>query len=532
MRSRNVRIFFLLIFILISSVGYIKGCNSPEYPKQHPLPDSLKKKPVVIPKDSAISVAAGKQYEKSEFHELFFGTHYRDLWAECVKVPVFDIAETHGGMKVIKRGGNMQTLNLRLESKDGKMYTMRTIDKDQSKVLPRYVRNKVFVSIVRDQTSALNPYGALVIPPLAEAAGILHTNPRIYFIPYDPNFGKYADLMEGRVVLLEEFPDETWVDTDVFGGAKDIVSSAKMLSERFTSTRAAIDERAFARARLFDLWINDWDRHSGQWRWAEFGNDSQVVFRPVPRDRDIAFYKFNSGLLPKLVLIFNDKFQSFGYDFENISGLIKNGTYLDNLVLNGMSEEEFVGIARDLKCRLTDSVITSAIRHWPREVFAMEGGETISKLKVRRNKLEDAAKEYYKLLYKEVTIAGTDEREKFIVERKDDHHTAVTILDEHDHVYYQHVFDHRTTNEITLYGLNGEDVFLVKGKVNKGILVNLYGGMDNDEYRDESFVKGYKKKTRIYDTKADNLIEGGEETDDQTSSDPDVLFFERSGARR
>jgi hypothetical protein len=35
--------------------------------------------------------------------------------------------------------------------------------------------------------------------------------------------------------------------------------------------------------------IGDWDRHYDQWRWAEYKKKGQVIYRPIPRDRDQAF---------------------------------------------------------------------------------------------------------------------------------------------------------------------------------------------------------------------------------------------------
>jgi hypothetical protein len=32
--------------------------------------------------------------------------------------------------------------------------------------------------------------------------------------------------------------------------------------------------------------IGDWDRHYDQWRWAEYKKKGQVIYRPIPRDRD------------------------------------------------------------------------------------------------------------------------------------------------------------------------------------------------------------------------------------------------------
>jgi hypothetical protein len=47
--------------------------------------------------------------------------------------------------------------------------------------------------------------------------------------------------------------------------------------------------------------IGDWDRHYDQWRWAEYKKKGQVIYRPIPRDRE--FSKFDGALLSILMTI-------------------------------------------------------------------------------------------------------------------------------------------------------------------------------------------------------------------------------------
>lgn len=536
MKRKTIRIFFLITIACIAFTSYLKGCNSTVYPKQYGLSlqkkDSLDSLYTVDYRDSIIKIAAGPQYKRGNFHEIIYGVHHREIWSLPVKMNVFDIGTDKGGFKVVKRGGNMQTLNLRLQNTEGKRYVLRTVDKDQSKALPYFLQNKVLVFIIRDQTSALNPYGALVVPKLAEAVDVLHTNPELVFIPYDKRFNEFADEFEGRVALLEEYPDKSWINSETFKHAENIVSTTNVLAGRFSSQKVKIDEKAFAKARLLDLLINDWDRHVGQWEWAEYKEGDKSIYRPIPRDRDMTFYNFNTGLLPKMVLAFNPKFQTFDYEYKNIKGLVKNARYIDRTIINSITQEEFIAIANDMKTALTDAVITDAVKEWPEEVFEVLGAETISKLKVRRNQLDKIAKDYYEILFKETTIVGTDKEEKFTVERMDDDHTSVTMESKKGEVLYHHVFNHKITKEVSLYGLDGSDEFIIKGKTKEGILINVYGGEQYDKIKDESSVKGYLRKTRIYDTKLNNEIEAGEETENLTTYDPDVLYFDRVGIRK
>ena len=526
MKRRLFRVSILFILILLGLTGYIKGCDSCVLPKQKPI-----SYPSENNSDSIVTVAAGQHYEQGELHEIIFGEQYRELWALPIEMPVFNITKINGGMKILHKGGSMQTLNLRLEDKEGKEYVLRTVDKDNANALPSALRNKVLNFIIRDQTSALNPYSALIIAPLAEAAGIFHTNPKLYYIPSDPNFGQYQQEFERRVVMLEEQPDESWIESDLFGKPVDIISTGSMLENKFTRQDILLDQQEYARARIFDLWINDWDRHADQWRWAEFKDDGITVYKPIPRDRDIAFFKFNSGILPKLVTLFNPKFQSFNYGYGNVEGLVKNAKAIDNLILNRLSKKDFINIAKELEQKLTDSVIIEAISHWPEEVIKKSGVETLSKLKTRRENLVKAAEEYYTIVFEEVVITGTDKEETFIIERLNDNETSVKVLDEDDKIIFQQTYLRSVTEEITLYGLKGDDSFLLTGNASKGLLVKIYGGEGKDKLRDHSFVKGYKNKTKVYDTERGNDFEFGPETEDLTTSDPRILYFDRTGER-
>ena len=62
-----------------------------------------------------------------------------------------------------------------------------------------------------------------------------------------------------------------------------------------------VDQQWVLKSRLFDLYIGDWDRHDDQWRWARFNVKGKgKMYRPIPRDRDNAFF-INQGLIMSIV---------------------------------------------------------------------------------------------------------------------------------------------------------------------------------------------------------------------------------------
>src|SRR5215203_916657 len=53
-------------------------------------------------------IIAGKKFERSKWHNLFWGSHYRKEWSTPVRVKNFYLDTAKGGLKVIKEGGSRQ----------------------------------------------------------------------------------------------------------------------------------------------------------------------------------------------------------------------------------------------------------------------------------------------------------------------------------------------------------------------------------------------------------------------------------------
>src|SRR5205823_9648717 len=123
------------------------------------------------------------------------------------------------------------------------------------------------------------------------------------------------------------------------------------------------DQHAFIKARLFDMLINDWDRHEDQWRWGAVEEKNDVkIFKPVPQDRDQAFFKFNGVLLKFLIGASGQKyFQSFANTIPNVQWFNYEERDLDRLFANGMTLADWQNAATELQQSLTNSVIEQSI---------------------------------------------------------------------------------------------------------------------------------------------------------------------------
>jgi hypothetical protein len=478
---------------------------------------------------------AGGHYQRSRLGTFFLGQHWRELWTIPIEVPVFDFARTLGGTKPGKMGGGMQTTSLNLTTADGRSFVLRSLDKDPVGVLPPFWRHSLLADLVRDQVSAANPYAALVAAPLSEAAGLLHTNPSLVFLPARQVQNQpYRHRLADRLFLLEEKFSSRSVAA--FDSALGIYDSVEMLDRHFRYPQHLIDQRAFLRCRLFDILLGDWDRHEGQWTWVAYQAGPFVRYEPIAKDRDQAFSRYQDGLLPWLLTreVAIPKFGHFNENLNKITPYTVNGAFLDERALNALQQQDFLQAARALQTALTDQVIDQAVRHFPAPVYKRVGRDTADKLKQRRRQLPQAALAYYRHLARNVVVAGTDEKEKFVVRRLNDRQTLVQVflVSAADSVLgrrYQRLFNRNETDSITLHGLAGDDEFDLSGQVDHGITIKVVGGLGADVIRDRSVVSQEQEKTLVFDTRKGNEILWGPETVDKTTDDISVHNYDREG---
>ncbi|NDK57047.1 hypothetical protein [Pontibacter fetidus] len=521
----------LLALITIS----ISGCARKNFYAKTPVTDpavykQLLQNPATI---DSVTIQAGKHYKRGALHRLFWGTHYRSVWNEPVTLPVFDKTRIKGGLEFEKLGGGFQTTSMTLTDSTGFTYALRSIDKDPVSVVPGIWRKTFVANILRDQTSAINPYGSLVVAPLAQAAGIPHSTPVYYYVyPNDTTFGEHNERFSDNVFMLEEKYDGKDAITPALGDAEDLVGSEDVLNKRYTDDDHFIDQPAFAKARLLDLLINDWDRHEGQWDWAEYKKNGNTIYKPIPKDRDNAFYRFQDGIIPWL---FSRnwairKFESFDEEYNDVYALTMNSSFIDQRALAQVTRQQFDSLALEMQAALSDQVIENAVKQFPASVYKLEGEKTTHKLKSRRDQLPEAAAEFYKILAKVPLVVGSDKEEEFKVKRLNSNETEVTVTRKSDDaIVFRRTFYTSETEEIKLYGLAGDDEFEIEGEVDKGIKVTIVGGRGEDEIKDKSEVKSGGKKTWVYDTKRGTELEKGPNTKDKTTNDVRVHAFDREG---
>ncbi|MEJ7912250.1 MAG: hypothetical protein WKF70_03785, partial [Chitinophagaceae bacterium] len=463
----------------------------------------------------AIVVTAGAQYNKSKLHQVLWGRHYRKEWATPVRMPLFYLDTAAGGLIPYEAGGGRQSKSLRLRTAAGKEYVIRSIDKSFGKALPPIFQNTFVEDAVNDQVTIAHPFAAVTIPLLAEAAKIYHTWPQIVYIPKQTGLDTFNEAYGNNLYLFEQRPDENWEEAANFGFSKNIISTENLLKKLFEDTDHQVDQTAYVRARLFDIFIGDWGRHEDQWRWAADKSGKGTTYKPIPRDRDQAFTLFDGYIVKTILSVADlDHLQTFSSSIQDVTQYNFPARNLDRKMANETSINTWIETAKDLQVAFPDALIEASVKQMPPEVFALSGPEIIRKLKQRRNDLVKHAATYYRSLAEEVEVSGTTGSEAFEVTRVNDNETRVAVYNitkagaRDTTSFYDRVFLRNETKEVRLFGLGGNDVYNLSGDVQKGIRIRIIGGNERDSITDGSKVRG-KNRTHIYDDKKNDLVTAG-----------------------
>lgn len=495
------------------------------------LQETLKELPSLDFSDSTVTVVASKKYEGDKGKHRWLGKNYRDVWSTPVEVDVFDLGYEHGGLEVIKKGGGMQTKSLRLEANDGKQYVLRSIEKYPENAIPTALQKTFAQDIVEDQISASHPYGAFIVPYLAEPVGIYHTNPKPVFIPNDPRLGQFQNTFAGTLALYEERPNEAASRELFFGGGEDIDGTDTVIENLREDNDNEVDQNFVVRNRLFDMWIGDWDRHDDQWRWAQIDKDKGNIYRPIPRDRDQAFF-INEGIIPKIAARkwALPKIEGFDEEVNWAPGISQNARYFDRTFMNEPDWQDWQEQIIFLQENLTDEVIDHAVAQWPDQIEELTGERIKNGLKARRENMESYARELYLFLSKEVEITGSDKHEYFLVEHLNEEETRVTVRKrkkdgELEQVIYERLFKADETKEIRLYGFDGEDVFEIKGADSK-IKLRIIGGTDKDLIINGN-AEDRLSKVKVYDRYKSTRVQGNSKGILKLSDKSDVNRYDR-----
>src|SRR5690606_36806042 len=247
------------------------------------------------------------------------------------------------------------------------------------------------------------------------------------------------------------------------GSPDEIISTTDLLLEMQKSKNLHVDEADYLKVRLMDMLIGDWDRHNDQWRWAGYEQeDGSKIYKTIRRDRDQAFPKYDGIIINLLKFSFPlvRPMENYDADVKSVKWLNFFGYPLDKRIIKYSEWEDWKKQVEFIQTTLTDKTIDSAFETLPEDAQDNTTEEIKKKLKARRDNLQQIAKDYYLYLNKYEVITGSEEDDKFIITRKPNGATLISISSE-DKIVYEKEYHHDLTKDIWIYGLDGKDEFKV-----------------------------------------------------------------------
>jgi len=368
--------------------------------------------------------------------------------------------DTGGGLRAVEVLGHVQSQSLALAAADGRSFTFRSVDKDASQLVTGPLRHVPGIRpAYRDQTAAGLPAAPVVAAPLARAAGVLQSEPRLGVMPDDPRLGSFGAEFAGRLGTLEEYPTPATAGRPGTFGALEIVDTDELLERLARGPSERVAARAYLRARLVDLVLGDVDRHPGQWRWARL--EPGGPWHPIAEDRDLAFVRFG-GLMVRVSKPWFPLLASFDGDFQ-VGSLAHQARGTDIRLLAPLGRSAWQEEIAAVQERLTPQVVDDALARMPARWRELEGERLGTTLRRRVSSLPVGAEALYARLAREVEVWGTQAREEVRVRALADGRLELVVTAAGAAApHFQRALDPAETEAVRLCGFDADDRLLLE----------------------------------------------------------------------
>jgi len=437
-------------------------------------------------KPDSVTIPAGAEYNSGSIHRMLYGDLWRDLWTTPAKIPVLDLNQFDGGLTPFKKEDSTGTLSLFLQGSGGKIWKFRSLNKFTTVTLHPDLRNTFAGKFFQEMTAAAPPAVTLILSPMMDSLGILHSTPLLCFIPDDVRLGDFRDGFRNLPGTLEI--DSKSIDTT-------IISTENLIQRLLTAQNEKVDGNAFLKERLFDVFVNDWNRGPDQWEWMKPGEPGNPLWKPLPKNRDKAFSRFD-GLYPKAASFVIPEWTSFDGSFPPPDRATRTGGFLDKMFLSEISRQDWDSVADFVVAKLTNELFDTALSRFPKELLPGSASYLKNILVERRGNLKEFSAGYYNYINKVVDIFSTDFNDKVEIIRTDTS-TVIAFLNQESGqegkttVHYKKKFDSRITEDIRIHLVGGDDKVKITGYAESGPLIRIDGGKGKDSFIDSSEVGGW-----------------------------------------
>ncbi len=466
-----------------------------------------------FPDSISASIYTLEEVTKKKSFVFYMGEHYRKIYGIDVKAPTVLLDTLYGGLTPTRIGGGMVSRSLRMSDSKGSEYIMRALRKSATQYFQTGLFKNEYIEGLYDDTKTealmmdfftpTHPYATFIIGDLSDVVGIYHTNPTLFYVPKQPALKQFNHDFGDELYMIEERAASGHGNKESFGFSNKLISTDDLLKKLRKSDNNYVDEEAYRRARLFDILTGDWDRHQDQWRWAEFDQGNKTMYRPVPRDRDQVFSKFDGALVKIASSIAYEvsKMQVYNAEVTNVIRLNMSGYPMDKLLLTTTNIDDWNKEIKNFQSKFTTDIIDNIFNKLPKEVQEEYAEDIKDSFKGRLKLLPEIIEEYNNHLESFHIVKGNDKDNWFIIDRLTNGQTKITIYNIKDgkkgSKIQERVYDKKATKELWVYGLDDDDIFEVIGEKKHVIPLKLVGGQNHDEYRIES-----GNKVKMYDFKS------------------------------
>lgn len=468
---------------------------------------SFKQKEDTIPlyEDGVIrkSIYPQNSHERSGMYDFIIGKHYRKLYSTPITVKSTDLYGLYGGLTFVAQVPRLHALFL--EAKDAHLYMVRPLGGATTFMESDFFKNTYskqefkgtyLDKFIGDAYTITHPYAFMVADKLAEKVGVSSFESKIYYIPKHVTTDTIADGsgVEDRLIAI--------YDLKAFSVHSKVIETEELLAKIQESKSFHVDQHEYIRERLLDILIGDWNKTRESWHWYEVPHGDSLVYMPLVTDRSHAFTKIDGALFKIMLGVLGlNSITNYDSNIKNLKKANGIGIPLDIALVARTGREVWYQEAKYIKSALTDEVIDKAFEALPEEIYVSPSTEIIKdNLKKRRDAVEVIAQKYYDILQQTPVITGTNKDDLFVINQKDRHTTNIRIYDRNSsQLLFDKEYD-KSTNEIWLYGLGGDDTFRFSG-TKRGTPITLVGGKGINIYHVE---RG--KNADIYDYKSHSLL--------------------------